>query len=737
MRRLCFFLFLFCIKPTYVSSQCEWQQTGCVYSGQAWQHTQYDGNVFAFCVNNADDINQIQSSSWAYNFDSDLTNDCMSSRLFAFNDTLLHVLPIDPANTNSSQQLRHSLIDASNGSLIGYQDVGGRLGCFDRKSRYQFGVISLGNSTYVRGYNLFEDNLIQYPISLEIGWDKLVDATFDGTFFYFLIQEQGSGASVFKCNLDGEVILQSAPPDGGVNIQYGQIYYVPESENGEIRVVSDGGSYYSLLKSNLEMVGINQGHLLGYTSDQVFPDVDVVVVNNFLYRLTVNETYVNTINGGYASYHTGAYLRKYDYDSLALLDSCSINSNPSQQHLDLVNEKTIGLRVLGAPGCNHTTFILIPQLGCTDPIASNYNPGATEDDGNCEYTLDGCTIEQACNYDPDATDDDGSCVFVGDSCDDGDETTANDTVQDDCSCSGEAVSGCTYSVACNYNPEATVFDDSCYFVGDPCDDGYNDTVNDTYDSNCECVGESGIPGCTDMQSCNYNEEANVNDGSCLYAGDTCDDENEFTENDAYTTECECIGDEIEIISGCTYEAACNYNPEANQNDMSCLFPGDECDDNDASTGNDIYNDECECDGEVLQGGCTYEAACNYNPEAEFDNNTCVFVGDPCDDGDLNTLNDEIQEDCECAGTPYSTVNELEDLSVLIYPNPASNKLTVDLGDLNGVYTALKLYDSSSKLVFEKKSTSILTIDVSGFAKGMYSLELSTDEHVLRSQVIID
>jgi hypothetical protein len=29
------------------------------------------------------------------------------------------------------------------------------------------------------------------------------------------------------------------------------------------------------------------------------------------------------------------------------------------------------------------------------------------------------------------------------------------------------------------------------------------------------------------------------------------------------------------------------------------------------------------------------------------------------------------------------------------------------------------------------------IDVSGFAKGMYSLELSTDEQVLRSQVIID
>ncbi len=75
--------------------------------------------------------------------------------------------------------------------------------------------------------------------------------------------------------------------------------------------------------------------------------------------------------------------------------------------------------------------------------------------------------------------------------------------------------------------------------------------------------------------------------------------------------------------------------------------------------------------------------------------------------------------------------------MLIYPNPVSNNLTVDLGDLNGVNTTVKLYDSSSKLIFEKESTSTLKIDVSGFSKGMYSLELYTKEKVLRSHVIID
>jgi uncharacterized protein (DUF779 family) len=84
-----------------------------------------------------------------------------------------------------------------------------------------------------------------------------------------------------------------------------------------------------------------------------------------------------------------------------------------------------------------------------------------------------------------------------------------------------------------------------------------------------------------------------------------------------------------------------------------------------------------------------------------------------------------------------SVNENNRMSFSIYPNPASKNLTVDLGDLNGVNTTIKLYDSSSKLVFEKRSLSTLMIDVSGFAKGMYSLELSTDEQVLRSQVVID
>ena len=310
--------------------------------------------------------------------------------------------------------------------------------------------------------------------------------------------------------------------------------------------------------------------------------------------------------------------------------------------------------------------------------------GACDCDGNI---LDECGVcggegiaEGACDCDGNVLDECGVCGGEGiaeSACD------CDGNVLDECGvCGGDngSCTGCILSWACNYDDSAIIageciFPEEYYNCDEEC---INDIDNDGI---CD---ELEILGCDDLYACNYNGSVTELDGSCLYVGDACDDGNESTENDAYEVNCECIGEEVVIISGCINESACNYDPEA-----------------------------------------------------DVDNNTCLFVGDPCDDGDPNTLDDEIQEDCECAGTLNSSVDELEALSVLIYPNPASNNLTVDLGDLNGLNTIIKLYDSSSKLVFEKQSTSTLMIDVSGFAKGMYSLELSTDEQVLRSQVIID
>ncbi len=52
--------------------------------------------------------------------------------------------------------------------------------------------------------------------------------------------------------------------------------------------------------------------------------------------------------------------------------------------------------------------------GCTNPSATNYNPGATVDNGSCAFppvVVRGCTDSTATNYNPSATVDNGSCTY--------------------------------------------------------------------------------------------------------------------------------------------------------------------------------------------------------------------------------------------------------------------------------------------------------------------------------------
>ena len=105
---------------------------------------------------------------------------------------------------------------------------------------------------------------------------------------------------------------------------------------------------------------------------------------------------------------------------------------------------------------------------------------------------------------------------------------------------------------------------------------------DTLESNY--VGEGCLEGCTDDTACNFSVEANVNDGSCVYAEDYYDcDGNCITDTDG-----DGVCDELEI-EGCDDEEACNYNPNAT----------------------DINNDLCEYLSCVCDNGYTYFIL-NYN-----------------------------------------------------------------------------------------------------------------------------
>ena len=78
----------------------------------------------------------------------------------------------------------------------------------------------------------------------------------------------------------------------------------------------------------------------------------------------------------------------------------------------------------------------LPIFGCTDPTALNYDSTATIDDGSCIAGVYGCTDPAAINYYPGANLDDGSCCYVA---------------------------GCTDPTAANYDPAACIDDGSCTY----------------------------------------------------------------------------------------------------------------------------------------------------------------------------------------------------------------------------------------------------------------------------------
>ena len=116
-------------------------------------------------------------------------------------------------------------------------------------------------------------------------------------------------------------------------------------------------------------------------------------------------------------------------------------------------------------------------------------------------------------------------------------------------------------------------------------------------------------------------------------------------------------------------------------------------------------------------GCTDSLACNYDAAATEDNESCVLIGDDCDDGDENTALDVIQEDCDCLGMPVS-VGELDDVSVLIFPNPVASTLTISLNSKS----TLQIFDAVGKLVEETGAVSNWVLNVSDWNKGFYTVK---------------
>ena len=149
--------------------------------------------------------------------------------------------------------------------------------------------------------------------------------------------------------------------------------------------------------------------------------------------------------------------------------------------------------------------LLDAMSGCTDSNACNYDLGTIYDDGSCQYG-DDCNVCEDVENQLECMAIDG-CMWMGNHCMESDDDCMSYDNQFDCMNNSEeecywmgdhcmAGSNCTDPIAYNYNPIA-------------------DMVGDGDNTSCQYSSFINF-GCTYEDAINFDESANVDDGSCEY-----------------------------------------------------------------------------------------------------------------------------------------------------------------------------------------------------------------------------
>jgi len=333
------------------------------------------------------------------------------------------------------------------------------------------------------------------------------------------------------------------------------------------------------------------------------------------------------------------------------------------------------------------------------------NSGDTCDDGDAGTENDVITDECICKWEEVEQEIIYDCenlqANIGDACDDGDEGTENDAITDECICAWEEIEiEVVYDCP---NLQAN--------IGDACNDWNSLTSNDVIWNNCECNWTTTIDieqdvktyiyWCMNTQACNFDVLATADDGTCVLPDECtlCDtngnliakdsdndgvwDCNDVCPSNSWETPtwapemynktctkeseanacgviwttvgvilCNDICDapiptipeiedldndgipDCEEVAGCMTQNACNYNPLATDDDESCQPPSVLCCDGekvcDVNECPDDTNGQAAWCSDTVVLWCTDSEACNRNQSATQDDGSCELPNLDCE-----------------------------------------------------------------------------------------------------------
>jgi len=88
----------------------------------------------------------------------------------------------------------------------------------------------------------------------------------------------------------------------------------------------------------------------------------------------------------------------------------------------------------------------------------------------------------------------------------------------------------------------------------------------------------------------------------------------------------------------------------------------------------------------------------------------------------------------CNDCVYVGVDEMEKENISVYPNPATNKFTVNLA--GSEKANIEMFNLVGQKVYNSTATEKAEVNVSGFRPGIYMLKVSQNGKVYTSKVVV-
>ncbi|MDA8895630.1 hypothetical protein N9I98_04630 [Flavobacteriales bacterium] len=501
----------------------------------------------------------------AENYDMSATNDdgsceingCMSSTTIEYLDVATFqsdTLQCTQIVLGCTDSLALNYAEAAN-----VNDASCVLPCSDDESSVILDIVA-GNYAYEISWNLTNnasgdvvlegagsDFSNEYPICLEAG-----SFTFNSFDSYGDGWTQGSYSVSLSCGDSAVYILAN---NGGLFPSDGVTTYTYSLETSE---VFDVGSCDDIVIGCTDALATNYNADANMEANETceyelsLSCADAIALSSGdVYPGTIGQQEWFTFDVDSSSLVSIALLTSSDMSS-TLLNSCdgdTISADVLEEGTYFINV----VKVFGQNGYDLSLSIEPAVEGCTDPLAGNYNAAANVDDNSCDYSCYGIEAELSLYFGTYASEISWAFVtsegipiveggdYVGTStpnfADNGTTRSFDLCLQpgSEYTFIGYDSWGDGWNSGGNYSILSSTCIDSLQLAGGVVAGA---SVSETFTAlACDDI----VLGCTDVTAFNYNDAANLSDGSC-----------------------------VEVVFGCTDASAANYNAAANIEDGSCV-----------------------------------------------------------------------------------------------------------------------------------------------------------------------